>query len=180
MFIRLANNEDLDLIDQVYRESITKLCANDYEQAVLLAWKNRPNLETRIADIALGRLWVVESFNRSPLGLTPEQRLGEGSLWGPECKQAPSGLAGFMVVSPGEIVSLFIHPDFSGLGVGKKLAEIGIQIAKKGQKVVQLESTINAVSFYQKLGFVEQSRGFFSHGSASLKIPVVNMTLSFL
>jgi hypothetical protein len=40
---------------------------------------------------------------------------------------------------------------------------------------VKLESTITAAPFYEKLGFKEIGRGYFSHGSSDLKIPVINM-----
>ena len=63
-------------------------------------------------------------------------------------------LAGFMVAKPGEIISLFIHPLYAGLGVGNKLAQIAIQIAKKGHAYIPLESTLTALPFYQKLGFI--------------------------
>jgi ribosomal protein S18 acetylase RimI-like enzyme len=163
-------------IAQVYHASISELCSHDYEQEVIQAWLEASNPDARKRYIESGCLWVVESFSRTQFDLTSNHSSTENGtlVQGHQTNE----LAGFMVTVPGELISLFIHPDFSGLGVGKKLAEIGIQFAQKGHKVIRLEATLTAVPFYQKLGFVAQSRGFYSHGKASLNIPVVNMILT--
>lgn len=177
MQIRLARIEDLTPIAQVYHASIAELCSTDYDQDVILAWLNTSKPESRQQDIESGCLWVVESFSRSTFDLeSNNQPTTKPSL---EQNNRYKGLAGFMAVAPGELMSLFIHPAYSGLGVGKKLAEIGIQFAKKGHHSIRLESTLNTVPFYQKLGFVEKSHGFFSHGNTTLNIPIVNMILTF-
>jgi len=174
--IRLANHKDLEAITQVYRTSIQVLCAKDYDQDVIELWQSSSTALSRMHLVNEGKLWVVDAFSRTDFYLDSNHNETKvTSLTQDEL----TPLAGFMVVTPGELVSLFIHPDYARLGVGKKLAQMGIQMAKKGCTSIRLESTLTALSFYQKLGFVEQSRGYFSHGRSDLKIPVVNMTLTF-
>jgi len=153
MEIRKATINDLRELDSIYRRSIVELCAQDYDAEVIRVWKNSVPLEARIPSIEQGILWVAI--------------LG-GSV------------AGYMVSVPGEIVALFVSPDCAGKGVGRKLAELALEIASNTESgEIVLESTLTALPFYQKLGFTEISRGFFSHGQPDIKIAVVNMARFF-
>ena len=149
MKVRKATIEDLVELDTIYRRSIAELCAPDYDAEVIQAWKDSVSPEARIPSIEQGILWVAI--------------LG-GSI------------AGYMVAVPGEIVALFVSPDCAGKGVGRKLAELALEIASNTESgEIVLESTLTAVPFYQKFGFSERSRGFFSHGHSDIEIAVVNM-----
>ena len=150
MEIRKATIDDLDELDIIYRRSIAELCAQDYDAEVIRVWKNSVPVEARIPSIEKGILWV-------------------GILGG--------SVAGYMVSVPGEIVALFVSPDCGGKGVGRKLAELALEIASNTESgEIVLESTLTAVPFYQKFRFTEVSRGFFSHGQSDIEIAVVNMT----
>ena len=149
MEIRKATIDDLDELDTIYRRSIAELCAQDYDAEVIRVWKNSVPVEARIPSIDQGILWVAI--------------LSES-------------VAGYMVSVPGEIVALFVSPDCAGKGVGKKLAELAVEIASKTEfGEIILESTLTAVPFYQKFRFMEVGRGFFSHGQSDIEIAVVNM-----
>ena len=81
-----------------------------------------------------------------------------------------------MVSVPGEIVALFVSPDYAGQGVGRRLADLALEIASDiDSGEIVLESTLTAMPFYQKLGFTEVSRGFFTHGQKNMGISIVNM-----
>ncbi|RLI74849.1 N-acetyltransferase [Archaeoglobales archaeon] len=60
----------------------------------------------------------------------------------------------------GEIHELFVHPEWRGKGIGKKLLEIGIDYAMtKGRNLIELwVGTTNdaAKKFYEKNGFIEK------------------------
>ncbi len=59
----------------------------------------------------------------------------------------------------GEVDSLFIHPDFQGMGVGRKLWNcIKDEAQRKGLKSLYLEADPFAENFYKKLGFVVSGR----------------------
>ena len=147
--IRLGTPDDIHQIANIYSASIRKLCSKDYTQNIISHWARSTPAESRLADINAGSLWVAE-INEI--------------------------MAGYLVAVPGELMELFIAPEYSGIGLGAKLGELGIKLAQKNNSsAVILESTINAAPFYEKLGFKEVSRGSFSHGSSSINIPVINM-----
>lgn len=151
--IRLGKASDIDEIAAVYAESVASLCKDDYSPEVISFWQQSVPAEARLKSIANKSLWVAE-------------RNGQ--------------LIGYMVAIPGELIGLFISPQASGIGVGRVLAELGIHIAQGDEGgSVKLESTLNAAPFYEKLGFVKASRGFFSHGEeGAMQIPVINMLLA--
>ncbi len=93
---------------------------------------------------------------RDDLRVTPE-RLRDGNFW---VAEVPEGLCGCVCLSVdddgagGEVSSFFVHPDFQGKGVGKRLWHEIVALAKDhGLTVLHLESDPAAQSFYDKLGF---------------------------
>ncbi len=147
--IRLGTPDDIHQIANIYSASIRKLCSNEYPQDTIDHWARSTPAESRLADIEAGSLWVAEKNGV---------------------------MAGYLVAVPGELMELFIAPEYSGIGVGARLGELGIKLAKQNNSSpVILESTINAAPFYEKLGFKEVSRGSFSHGASGIHIPVINM-----
>jgi GNAT superfamily N-acetyltransferase len=87
-------------------------------------------------------------------------------------------VVGFVDADPGEVTRLFILPEAAGAGIGKRLLDIGIDLARKGHSgPIRLEATLNAEGFYQRHGFVTVDRGTFSHGLGGDPIPIVHMEL---
>ena len=71
-------------------------------------------------------------------------------------------IVGFVHTVPGEINRLFVLPDTAGKGLGKRLLEIGIENARKGHSgPIKLVSLLNAVGFYERLGFRVLERGYY-------------------
>jgi|GEM_PF-1104085 len=64
-------------------------------------------------------------------------------------------IVGFGFAIPGEIIAIFVDPVFHNKGIGKLLLDHGLKIASKNQKIVKVESTVNAESFYKKYGFIK-------------------------
>lgn len=152
MDIRLAKAEDVFAISEVYSDSVRELCKGDYPDKVITTWQNSTPAESRLPAIEQKTLWVAEIDN---------------------C------IAGYMMAVPGEIIALFIHSKFAKRGVGFTLGKLGVELAQKGHNgPVTLESTLTAKPFYEKLGFIETGRGFFTHGNDDLKIEVINMQLA--
>lgn len=149
--IRRGTVEDIDNIARVYAESVRVLCQYDYDAKIIAHWQ--------VSTPAKSRLKVIN----------------DGSLW---MAQIENNIIGYLVAIPGEIIALFIDPDYARLGIGKALGQFGIKLAlKNGCSQVILESTLTAAPFYEKLGFIEVGRGYSSHGASNLKIPVINMVL---
>lgn len=59
---------------------------------------------------------------------------------------------GFFALSKDKIEMLFIHPDYRGSGIGKKLTNFAVQ-EKSVKKVDVNEQNEQAVGFYLKMGF---------------------------
>lgn len=146
--IRQGKPEDILEISDIYKDSVRELCKGEYSPEVISLWENSTPPEARLKSINNGSLWVAE--------------IG-GSI------------GGYLVSVPGELVALFVGSSYSGLGLGRKLCELGISLARKEGDVVTIESTLTAAPFYEKLGFTKVNQGFFSHGHSDIKIPVINM-----
>jgi len=87
-------------------------------------------------------------------------------------------VVGFVDAEPGEVTRLFILPEVAGIGLGRRLLEIGIAQARVGHSgPIRLEATINAEGFYRKHGFRSVGRSFFSHGLGGEPIDIVYMEL---
>jgi putative acetyltransferase len=58
------------------------------------------------------------------------------------------------------ISSVFVHPVFSRLGIGRRvLAEVETRAFRSGFAQLGTSATLNAVPFFQRLGYSEASRG---------------------
>lgn len=66
-------------------------------------------------------------------------------------------LIGFMGIAEGNLEMLFIHNDYRGKGIGKKLIQYGIDHLKV-TKVDVNEQNTQAVDFYKHIGFHVLSR----------------------
>ncbi len=147
--MRLANLLDVDNIMEVFKSSVTQLCAKDYPASIIEPWAN----------------------NHTPSAF--EQAINKQQIW---VAEDGGEILGYLNVVSGEILSLFIAAEHAGKGVGKALAKLGIKLAQENhQGAIYLESTLTAEPFYQKLGFAKTAEGFFSHGTDDLDIAVVKM-----
>jgi ribosomal protein S18 acetylase RimI-like enzyme len=87
-------------------------------------------------------------------------------------------VVGFVDAEPGEVTRLFLLPEAAGVGLGRRLLEIGLAQARVGHSgPIRLEATINAEGFYRKYGFRSIRRGYFSHGLGGDPIEIVHMEL---
>jgi putative acetyltransferase len=73
------------------------------------------------------------------------------------CLKNEGEVAGFIGVSEQKIEMLFISPEYTGKGLGRKLTEYGIS-ELKADKVDVNEQNTQAVKFYEKLGFKTYER----------------------
>ena len=67
------------------------------------------------------------------------------------------------------LVSQFVHPDRAGQGFGQQMLEFLIELARCTQLTeLKLDSSINALGFYAKNGFVEVGRGRYETQNGTL------------
>lgn len=84
-----------------------------------------------------------------------ENRLKNGECWIAEEDGVIVGFCAFLPEEE-ELKSLYVHPDYQGLGIGKKLVESCLKrVGELGFKTINLEASPNAILFYEKIGFVD-------------------------
>ena len=145
--MRLATILDAEAIHQLHSLSVRTLCACAYESEVIEVWLN----------------------GRSPDGY---KGIETGEMNVLECDGV---IAGFSHVVPGQIVAIFVHPNFARRGIGSKLLQHGIGIAQlKENAPIKVEATLNAQAFYEKHGFVVTRHVLVQ----KYNMPVVEMRLT--
>jgi putative acetyltransferase len=68
------------------------------------------------------------------------------------CTHDQNKITGFLGVDDDKIEMLFIRPDYRGKGVGKALLDFAVK-ELKARKVAVNEQNVQAVGFYEYLGF---------------------------
>jgi GNAT superfamily N-acetyltransferase len=87
-------------------------------------------------------------------------------------------LVGFVDAEPGEVTRLFVQPNASGRGLGRRLLQIGIEQARRGHEgPIRVEATLNAVGFYERHGFRPLRSCHSSHNPAGPPIALILMEL---
>jgi putative acetyltransferase len=79
---------------------------------------------------------------------------------------------GFIGMSNGKVEMLFVHPDYFGKGVGKRLLEYALQHMNATELDVN-EQNPNAIGFYKKMGFVVVGRSELD--STGKPFPILHM-----
>jgi GNAT superfamily N-acetyltransferase len=127
--IRTAGASDVDGIWRVHNESIRALCRERYGAREIAAWIAFRPPEVYRAALASRTLYVAE--------------------WGGE-------IVGFGQFDPArsEVEACYVAPDAVGRGVGSELiARMEEQARATGHAAVRLNATLNAESFYARLGY---------------------------
>ena len=152
--IRIAKPTDYAEMDSVFRASAQAFCSQSYDAATITEW----------ADQA----WP----DRFKLG---KEKGDEQYVF---TKDGRIICFGCINLSSEKLVSLFVHPEFSGQNVGEMMLEYVIaRTATAGVKVLKLDSSINAVNFYKRHGFSEV--GFSKYKTQSgLQMDSVQMELT--
>lgn len=135
--IRKAVSGEEATLHEVHMRSIREVCVRDHGEEEIRGWGHRPLGNRWIEAIKNDHVWVIE-YNQKIYGVS------------------------FLKISTSEsekiafLHALYLLPEALGHGLGKKLANKLIDIAKENHvDVVKLESTITAFSFYKSLGFLQ-------------------------
>jgi GNAT superfamily N-acetyltransferase len=148
--LRMACTEDAPVIYAIHKTSLTTLCVTHYSLDALQRWFSSRTVEGYYPAIDRGEMFVCES--------------GEN-------------VVGFGHAVPGEVVAIFVHPDFAGQGVGTCLLNNAISCARRGHPgPIKVIAMLNAQRFYENHGFFEVQQYVISRGS--LELPVIEMELT--
>jgi putative acetyltransferase len=149
--VRRATREDLPRVAALHKASILQLCAAHYTALELSRWTDALRHDGYAALLASREFLVAEEDDE---------------------------ILGFGVIDLGDslINATYVRPDAAGRGVGRRLIEEmeGIAI-QNGASRLRLRSTLNAVPFYERLGFVRQ-KAAFNRLPTGIELPCILMT----
>lgn len=152
--IRSARSADYAEMDAVFRASAKAFCSASYDAATIQEWT--------------GRAWP----DRFELG---KEKGDEQYVF---IKERRIACFGCLNLSAEKLVSLFVHPEFSGQNIGGlMLAYVRDRAASAGVKVLKLDSSKNAVNFYRRHGFLEVGHSTYTTLSG-LQLDSVQMELA--
>lgn len=125
MVIRKATQDDKVKISETHTLAIKKLCAESYSHDKIKAWTSV--LVPSAYESAINDKHVVVADD-------------DGFIAG----------LGILDLGSAEIHAVYVHPDYSGQGVGSLILEALEETARQNRlKLLTLYSTINAVQFYR-------------------------------
>ncbi|MBL8893097.1 MAG: GNAT family N-acetyltransferase [Rhizobiales bacterium] len=134
--IRSATAEDAAAIFSITRASVAGLAVNHYSPQQISGWMGDRTPESYLEGASSGRIKIAELSGRA---------------------------VGYVDAIPGEITRLFLLPEFSGRGIGKRLIDVGIEMARVGHSgPLRVEATRNAEAFYEHSGFRRVRAGVFA------------------
>lgn len=131
--LRRAQHADSAGIIQAHIQSIRNVCSKDYNPEQIQAWA--------------GRKFRVDLWN---------QTIDRDYVWVlvDDCEVLGFGHFAKMSEDAGEVLGLYFVPEVIGKGMGKKLFQFMLEVARENHlKKINLHATITAKSFYQSLGF---------------------------
>nr|CAS02570.1 putative integron gene cassette protein [uncultured bacterium]CAS02640.1 putative integron gene cassette protein [uncultured bacterium]CAS03024.1 putative integron gene cassette protein [uncultured bacterium] len=149
--IRFAKPEDCDSILAAHVGAIRELCRAEYSETQLAGWAERLTPAGYLPAIAKNTFLVAENEGR---------------------------VVGFAEFAPsrGEVVAMYVQPKHARSGIGTMLfREIERLATAEGVTAMHLSSSLSAVSFYERLGFVAGPRSVHRLGNGT-GIPCVAMT----
>lgn len=128
--IRKATKNDVTMIYQAHVSSIRELCSNAYTPSQIHAWTEGISTDRYVQGIERYECYVSE-----------------------DVKGQISGLLIFNKEF-GEVYALYIAPWAAQKGLGRCLLDLAESMVRnQGLKTISLKSTLNAVSFYEHMGF---------------------------
>jgi len=145
--IRAATLSDAPRIHQLHLAAVRALCAPSYEASVIDGWLTGRSPQDYARGISSGALLVAETRG---------------------------AVIGFCEGVPGEVRAVFVDPPWAGRGIGAQLLARAVILAEAGQSgPICLESTLNAVGFYERHGF--RQLGPVAVSRSRVEVPVVLM-----
>jgi ribosomal protein S18 acetylase RimI-like enzyme len=134
IMVRPARPGDEAAVFQVHVRAIRETASRCYGAEQIAAWSGNLRPEIYTGTIEAGRLFVAEESG---------QVVGFGDL-------DPAS---------GEVTAIYVLPEAQGRGIGGALlAEAENRARRAGLREIRLVSSVNAVGFYERHGFVSSGR----------------------
>jgi len=153
MKIRLTCDNDYTAIARLHRATIRHINSKDYPEDVISVWSGRTNANRFRNSAAKVNRWVALD-GKKVIGFCDHDF---------KC----------------ELGGLYIHKDFQGKGVGRKLMiKAEASMKKLGCKKIKLMSTITAKSFYRKMGYKVIKKGFHQIKDKKVEVFIMSKTVT--
>lgn len=161
--IRAAQNTDVSDFWRCRTEALRIGCAQHYSAAVLGQWLAQPMPDLTV--LFQRSFTLVAELNGEVVA---------GGFMAPSLRVATSGplRAGSAESAQGDdeplcrwqLQGLFVTPRCFGLGVGRDLyRQLEQHALKNAAQRIELEASLNAIGFYQRLGFQSLGRSDYQH-----------------
>ncbi len=129
MNFRKGTLEDLELIHEIRRAAILGISSKEFSRTECRTWAERRSPEYFAPRVETGAVVIVENES------------GEAIAWGASVGKRVEGI--------------YVRPECGRRGVGRQLmSELEEQIRERGNSSTRLAASLNAVGFYEKLGYV--------------------------
>lgn len=150
MEIRNFKIEDIEELIDLSAKSVSHCCTRDYSPEQIRHWSE---------------ILVPAIFKR--IKQTPDNFLGIVST-----NQSEVTGCCFIDLISRNVKCLYVKPGFTGQKIGKRLmTKIEEEIKEKNIKEIELDASINAVKFYESLGYSKVE----SDGCAVPEVPSIKM-----
>lgn len=127
MKIRRYNFEDAESHAEVHRQSVRGIASADYSNEIINAWASK---EPEDSPLDEEKVRFVAEEDEEIVGFSDYNK------------------------ETNELSGLYVKPDYTGKGIGKKLLDKAEEDARKnGLEQLWCKSTITAKEFYQKHGY---------------------------
>jgi putative acetyltransferase len=131
---------DVPILAEIFRASIEELSADDYTPAQQAAWAAAADDEEEFAARISGELTLVATLSGDPIGFAS-------------------------LADKSRIDMLYVHPTAAGQGVGAMLCDaLETLAAARGTKELSVDASDSARGFFERRGFVAQTRNSVTVG----------------
>ena len=129
MNFRKGTVEDLGLIHEIRRAAILGITSNELSRIECRTWAERRSPEYFAPRVETGAVVIVENES------------GKAIAWGASVGRRVEGI--------------YVRPESGRRGVGRHLmSELEEQIRERGNSSSRLAASLNAVGFYERLGYI--------------------------
>jgi GNAT superfamily N-acetyltransferase len=150
--IRTARPEDALRLHELHAASVRALCAKHYTKGIIEGWLR----------------------SKTPSGYLPS--IEREAIFVAELNQK---IIGFGEAAAGAVIAVYVDPSAAGQGVGRLILDRAVTLARNGHSgPIRVESTLNASSFYEHLGFVEVKHATVRRNQVEVPIVVMERSAS--
>jgi putative acetyltransferase len=151
--IRPATPADAEALCALHKEAVRRLCLGAYTAEDIEAWLRE----------------------REPQGFRHAMTAGGETML---VAERDGAVVGFASIKQSVLFGLYVDPA-KGRGAGQALLQaVEKEVQRRGATVLSLQSTLNAVPFYRKHGFMRQARSTVRRGGRDLAVLDMLKTLS--